>query len=205
MKKILITGFEAFLGETLNPSALLLHRASSFPGVDTLLLPVSFEKAFAKLQNFRQNKNYDAILMLGQAGGRAKISLERIAVNWRESSQPDNEAYLAQPGRPIDEKKDKAFFSTLPLQAMKHALESLRIPVEISFSAGAYVCNDLFFRTAEALQGQEVLCGFVHVPYLPEQTENKPGAPSLPLETMEKALEALIACVYQNPSEENDI
>ena len=204
MKKILITGFEAFLGEKINPSSLLLQRVSSFPGVDTLLLPVSFERAFAQLQNFSKDKNYDAILMLGQAGGRAKISLERVAVNWRENANADNDGTIARPGHLIDENKEKAFFSTLPLEAMKHALERLQIPVEISFSAGAYVCNDLFFKVADSLQSKQTLCGFIHVPYLPEQTENKPGTPSLSLETMERAVKALIACVYQSPSAEND-
>lgn len=184
----------------MNPSELLLKSLHGMPQVDTLLLPVSFNEAFERLQQHLQRQSpYDALLLLGQAGGRSKISLERIAINWRESKSADNSGLAADPGHLIQTQGENAYFSTLPLEEMKQALEALQIPVEISFSAGAYVCNDLFYRAAAHFAKSSTSCGFIHVPYLPEQTVNKPNAPSMPLIQMERAVKTLIACVFQQP------
>ena len=196
MIRILVTGFEAFLGETINPSGLLLKSAALIPRVDALPLPVAFEKAFPILKTQLQKENYHFVLLLGQAARRDKISLERVAINWRETENADNEGVTAIPGHNILPETENAFFSTLPLDEMLVALQALEIPVEISYTAGAYVCNDLFFKTAHLLQNTHTRCGFIHVPFLPEQVVQKPGVPSMPLATMEKALKALIACAY---------
>lgn len=195
MKKILVTGFEAFKGERINPSQLLLQSLVNIPQVDILLLPVSFEKAFLILQVKLQQEHYDYVLLLGQAGGRDKVSLERVAINWRETESADNDGVNAYPGHPILQESEPAYFSSLPLVAMRDSLHALQIPVEISFTAGAYVCNDLFFKTAHLLKNTATCCGFIHVPYLPAQTEQKPGMASMELVTMENAIKALLVCV----------
>lgn len=199
--KILVTGFEAFLGESVNPSQKIAASCAQIPGVDSLLLPVAFAKAFPILQKKLETEHYQAVLLFGQAGQRVSICLERIAINWRESESPDNEGVIASPGHKIAESSPDAFFSTLPLEEMKEALALLQIPVEFSYSAGAYVCNDLFFKTAEFLKDRPTRCGFIHVPYLPEQVSQKPGAPSMEFAIMEKAAKALIACLYRQGSD----
>lgn len=195
--KILVTGFEAFLNESINPSQLLLESVAPIAGVNTLLLPVAFEKAFLLLDSQQKKENYQFVFLLGQAGQRSKISLERVAINWRETEIPDNEGITAWPGHKVIADTENAFFSTLPLEEMRKALQALEIPVEISYTAGAYVCNDLFFKTAHLLHNTASRCGFIHVPYLPEQVLNKPGVSSMDSATMQKALQALIACVFQ--------
>lgn len=199
--KILVTGFEAFLGESINPSQLLLKSAAQIPGVDTLSLPVAFEKAFPILKTQLQKENYQFVFLLGQAAQRNKISLERVAINWRETESADNEGLSAMPGHSILENGDNAYFSTLPLDEMREALQALEIPVEISYTAGAYVCNDLFYKTAHLLKNTQSRCGFIHVPFLPEQVLNKPGVASMDFKIMEAALKALIACAYQQESD----
>lgn len=190
---ILVTGFLPFLGEKLNPSQLLLQSCQNIAGVDTLLLPVSYSEATRVLREHLEKKSYDSVVMLGQAGGREKISLERIAINWQETLHAD-ETGVRPPARRLHENAEEdAYFSSLPLEKIFARLESLKIPVEISFSAGAFVCNAVFFEAAHLLDGSKTRCGFIHIPYLPEQVLDKPDKPSMPLAQMQSALAAIIS------------
>ncbi len=200
--KILITGFEAFLGETINPSQMLVQSIQqnkstwqlelSSVQIDCLLLPVGFDLAFAKLKAHLATNNYDSILMFGQAGGRSKISIERIAINWKESKNPDNENQTFWPGQEIISNNTPAYFSGLPINQIIQNLETAQIPCEISYSAGAYVCNDLFYQLSDFLKNQKTTCGFIHVPYLPEQVTDKPNTACMSFETMQNALKVIL-------------
>lgn len=197
--RILITGFQPFLGESLNPSEQLLSLTKNWSLTDkrlsTLLLPVTYADAFPRLLEHLEKNTYDYVVMLGQASGRSKISLERVALNWQESVHPDEAGYIPQPARAIRTDAVSALFSTLPLEEIKTRLQENNIPAEISFTAGAFVCNSIFFQAAHYLAEHKVANGFVHVPMLPEQAAKKPGTPSMPLEQMEEALKLIISCL----------
>lgn len=192
---ILVTGFRPFLGESVNPSSLLLDwiAESYFSKVDTLLLPVSFEKAPRELMSLLESKSYDSILLLGQAGGRSRVSLERVALNWVETEHPDEEALLPAMGA-IDDSGPSALFSTLPLAEWKTHLTKKNLPVEISLSAGGYVCNYLYYQTLRwlAQKGKKSGVCFIHVPYTPEQVLSKPGVPSMDISVMKQVLSEIL-------------
>lgn len=197
--KLLLTGFEPFLGEKINPSQKLVEAISEDPEfqswVSGLVLPVSFKKAPDLVMDAMTEGSFDAVLMLGQASGRDKISLERTAVNWVETTHADENGYRPPVGR-IDSQAEQAFFSDWPLDKMKKKLEDKKIPVEISFTAGAFVCNYLYFRTSCELSLMKKSSLFVHVPYLPEQVVGKPGTASMDFSVMKAGLvEILRACL----------
>lgn len=173
--KILVTGFEPFGGESFNPSAWLLEQIqkdadlSSF--CETLLLPVTFQDAHKPVLEALRNTRYQAWIGFGQAGGRSKIGLERVAINWQETSQPDNSGRKPEPGL-LSPGGEQAYFSKGPLDKMKNVLDLAGIPSEISFTAGAYVCNSLYYNTLKALPPRTWGL-FVHIPYVSQQMESK--------------------------------
>ncbi|WP_374029741.1 pyroglutamyl-peptidase I [Bdellovibrio bacteriovorus] len=199
MNRILVTGFRPFLGERINPSEILLEWIKkdftvSYP-VQTLLLPVSFANASVELENKLAEGSVDIVLMLGQAGGRTKISLERVALNWIETEKPDEDGITPKQGK-IDSQETAAtaLFSSLPLTEWKEHLTQRNLPVEISLSAGGYVCNHVYYKTLQAIYKKHVsmqAC-FIHVPYLPEQAVNKPGMPTMELTVMQETLSQIL-------------
>lgn len=187
-RRILVSGFEAFGGAAINPTKRLIEdlragRVSSIP-VETVLLPVVFGEAFTALEEAIARVKPDVVLSLGQAGGRDAIELERVAINLMDAEIADNNGFQPRE-QPIVPGGQNALFSTLPLQTMLQDLRAHEIPARISNSAGLYVCNDLFYR----LQTRGLKSGFVHVPYLPEQTNDKP---SMPFDTMKRALAVML-------------
>jgi pyroglutamyl-peptidase len=199
--KLLLTGFEPFLGEKINPSQLLVEavaESGKHGWVDTKILPVSFNSAPEILLQKFKSKKYDGLIMLGQASGRSLISLERVALNWVESRAADETGFTPATG-PIDPRMKEAYFSSWPLGEFKKHLESSKVPVEISFSAGGFVCNYLYFKMASAGAGKP--CMFMHVPYLPEQTVNKPDQPSMEFSVMKKGLFSLLEFLKEHKPE----
>jgi len=190
--KILVTGFEPFGGESVNPSSVVLPLLQlQFPQLATRVLPVEFGRSWTVLQAELERHTPDSVLCLGEAGGRGKISLEHVALNWADARIPDHAG--AQPrDLKLLEHGPNALFSTLPIRTLESHLKTLELPVEISYSAGTYVCNALFYALMNSLEGTEVQAGFVHLPYLPQQTVTKPDKPSLALERMVWALEEII-------------
>ncbi|MNS67248.1 Pyrrolidone-carboxylate peptidase [compost metagenome] len=193
MAKILVTGFRPFNNEAINPSEILLSEIKevlSSDEVDTLLLPVSYQNSFAVLMShLQQNSEYKAILMLGQAGGRDKISLERVALNWCESG-PDEDGHQPAVG-PILANAPAAhiadFFPTVWADILKEVA-----PTAVSSTAGTFVCNTLYFKVLNELKNKTNAL-FVHVPYLPEQAalKTKP-TPSMPLADQFAVIKKLI-------------
>lgn len=164
-KKILLTGFEPFLSHSENPSGILVADFKSFDEFDchASVLPVSYAKAPEKLMNILNQEKWDGVISLGLSAASDKINLERVALNWQESSFPDNDQKRPQTG-PIDQKSSPAFFNPLNLEIIKNQLISQEIPVQISWSAGAYVCNRLYFDLLQYCETRNIPALFVHIP-----------------------------------------
>ncbi|MEK7357086.1 MAG: pyroglutamyl-peptidase I [Bdellovibrionota bacterium] len=195
--KILVTGFEPFGGEEINPTALLVEALGvgelKVPaGVDVrgLVIPVVFGEGFAKLQDSLRTFRPDVVLALGQAGGRSAFAFERVAVNLIDGDQADN-AGVSHCDQVIDSTSGSALFSTLPIRALAEKLTTAGVPARISNSAGLFVCNEVFFRLQATLLRTAVRSGFVHVPYLPAQAAKK-EAPSMELGEMKRGLELIL-------------
>ncbi len=188
-RKLLITGFDPFGGASVNPAweavKLLPDTIGDFE-LTKLEIPTVFGLAAEKALEKAAEVQPDVILCIGQAGGRASVTPERIAVNIRDAKIPDNTGN--QPvGEFVTEDGPAAYFSTVPVMAMARAIADAQIPGAVSNSAGAFVCNDTLYGLLHHYAGTEVSVGFIHVPWLPEQ-----GSPSLPLERTAAALEAAI-------------
>lgn len=190
--RVLVTGFKPFLGESVNPSEILLeHIKRDFSvGVDTVLLPVSFAECFPRLSRVIEQGDYDFIFMLGQAGGRSQVCFERVALNWIETSKPDEDGYTP-PQQKIDEREESALFCSLPLSSIVSQLRDQGLPAKVSLSAGGYVCNYLYFRVLQSLKEHKMKAQavFIHVPYLPQQLAGKQtGVPFMEIEQMKAVL-----------------
>ena len=188
-RKLLITGFDPFGGASINPAweavKLLPEEIADFK-VHKLEIPTVFGLATQKVLEKAEAILPDVILCIGQAGGRAAVTPERIGVNIRDAKIPDNAGN--QPvGLFVAEEGPAAYFSTVPVMAMSDAILAEGLPGQVSNSAGAFVCNDTLYGLLHHYAGTEVKVGFIHVPWLPEQ-----GSPSLPLAQTVAALEAAI-------------
>ena len=171
MKKLLITGFEPFGGEQINPSweavSLLSDEINGY-SISKLLIPVVFGEAAEKVISAAKELCPDVILCIGQAGGRSAVTPELVAINLRYAKIPDNKG--ADPkDEPVIEGAPSACFSTLPARKMAEAINSTGIPSLLSYSAGAYVCNDVFYTLLSYFGGSKTRVGFIHVPYSREQ------------------------------------
>ncbi len=195
MKKILLTGFEPFLNEPINPSKELVLAFAK--ACDTVVLPVSYDRAWRVLQSHLLGQHYDFILMLGQAGERKAIGLERVAINLQDTETADEDG-VRRVQEKISDAGPDAFLNPLPLRPWSQALQKMQLPVEISFTAGAFVCNSTYYQTFRFLKERSLQTQilFVHVPYLPEQlTGKKPGTPSVSFEVMKQTIAALIELI----------
>jgi pyroglutamyl-peptidase len=203
-RPILLTGFEPFGGEAVNPSWLIARAldGETIAGapVIAVLLPTEFRASLRVLRAALRRHAPQRALALGQAGGRAGLSMERVAINVDDARIPDNAS--AQPiDMPVVRGGPAAYFSTLPVKAIVAALRARGVPAAVSQTAGTFVCNHVFYGLQHALAGTRVRSGFMHVPYLPEQAGAWPGAPSLPLATMVDGVrEALrVAATHRGP------
>lgn len=192
--KILVTGFKPFLGESLNPSEMLAQDLQkNFPEVMSLTLPVEFENAFLKLHEHLKIYQYSYIILLGQASGRSKIGFEKIALNWQQTEHADEAGYKPNTGEILLGEK-LALMSLFDVDTAVNKLKQEKKPVEISFSAGTYVCNDLYYRTLS--QFNELKIVFVHVPMIKEQIKDSKTQPYIDyaetLDTLKKLIESLI-------------
>ena len=194
--RVLISGFEAFGGRDINPTALLVealkNKEIQIPQgllVDQILLPVVFQQSFHVLQNKINQFNPDVVIAFGQAAKRASIDLETIAVNKIDADIKDNQGMQPRE-QMINHLGEPSYASTLPVQGIEAALKDAGLPVKLSKSAGTYVCNYVFYRLMETNQDALRLCGFIHVPLLPEQAQE--GEPSLHFSDLLKALSIIL-------------
>ncbi|MBO4297401.1 MAG: pyroglutamyl-peptidase I [Clostridia bacterium] len=187
-KTILITGFDPFGGETVNPAWEAVNRLPNEIGgwrVEKLLVPTVFGEAGRVTLEAAARVKPDAVLCVGQAGGRAAVTPEKVAINLRFAPIPDNAGNQPQ-DEPVVPGGPDAYFSTLPVRAMAGRVKAAGIPAAVSYSAGAFVCNDLMYAVLRHFAGTGVRAGFIHVPFLPEQARG--AAPSMALETVVRAL-----------------
>ena len=169
-----MTGFEPFGGAAINASWEAVRRLE---GVEKRLLPVSFARACAEIRALVAS-GPDAVVCVGEAGGRSAISVERVAVNLMDARIPDNDG--ARPvDAPISPDGPAAYLATLPTRAVAARLAAAGIPAELSYTAGTYVCNSVFYALMDAVaqSGRPIPAGFIHVP-----------AKGMPVETVAKAL-----------------
>ena len=192
MKRLLITGFEPFGGESINPSWEAVKKLPERIGEWELIkleLPTVYGKAFEKAAAEAEMIRPDAILSVGQAGGRDGITIEVIGINLRDARIPDNEGN--QPiGEPAAEGGPAAYFTTLPIRKMVQAVNDKGYKCSLSYSAGVFICNDLLYLLLNKYNG-EIPVGFIHVPFIREQV--KGSEPFMELDDIVSALEVAIA------------
>jgi len=175
--KILITGFEPFDGQSINPALEILKRFKDNYGSITILkldVPTVFNQSIEKVCLAIDTWSPDVVLMLGQAGGRKEISIERVSINIDDANIPDNRG-IKPLDRIIREDGEPAYFSSLPVKKIIEALKENNIPAGISNSAGTYVCNHLMYGVLHHIHVKhlDIKAGFIHVPFIHEQVLNK--------------------------------
>ncbi|MFK3710720.1 pyroglutamyl-peptidase I [Leclercia adecarboxylata] len=197
MQTVLITGFEPFGGESVNPSWEVVKLLDGMIIDDSRVvarqLPCVFGESLEVLNAAIDALQPSVVLAIGQAGGRVDVTVERVAINVDDARIPDNRGQ-----QPVDvaivPDGPAAWFSTLPIKAMVEALREAGIPASVSQTAGTFVCNHVMYGVLHKLADRpEVKGGFIHIPYLPEQAAAHPGAPSMATQTLKQALEIAIA------------
>lgn len=187
--KILLTGFDPFGNESINPSIEAVKRCH-VAGVEMIKIevPTVFYESIDVVSKAIDQHQPDVVICVGQAGGRVDITIERVAININDARIPDNKG-----NQPIDQKiyedGENAYFSSLPIKQIVTDLNVAGIPASVSNSAGTFVCNHLMYGIAHRYKNLK--CGFVHVPFIPSQVTNK-NAPSMSLEIIVRGLETII-------------
>ncbi|MDJ0474964.1 pyroglutamyl-peptidase I [Pantoea eucalypti] len=197
MKTVLMTAFEPFGGETINPSweAVRALEGKKIGGATIVIrqLPVVFSEVLNVLNQALEEVKPDAVVSVGQSGGRSDITVERIGINVDDARIPDNAGQ-----QPVDEPivagGPAAYFSRLPIKAIVAAVRDAGIPASVSQTAGTFTCNRVMYGLLHWLeqQGSPARGGFIHIPYLPEQAAQHPGAPSMAVATIIQALEIAV-------------
>lgn len=204
--KLLLTAFDPFGGETLNPA---LEAVKQLPdrigGVEIIKLevPTVFGKSIDRVTAAIRQEKPDAVLCIGQAGGRRGLTPERVAINIDDARIPDNEG-----NQPIDRSivagGPAAYFATLPVKAMVQAIRDVGLPADLSNTAGTFVCNHLLYGVLHLLATEYpgVRGGFLHVPFLPEQAAGRPSpVPSLPLADIVRGIAAAVRAMESNAAD----
>lgn len=194
-KTLLITGFDPFGGEKTNPSFEAVKRLPERIGeynIIKLCVPTSFEKASKTVIAKAEEYEPDVIICVGQAHGRKGVTPEVIGINLRDARIPDNDGAMPK-NQPVIENAPAAYFSTLPVDDIVEAVNQAGVPCSKSYSAGAFVCNDLLYSLLHHFDGTGKKIGFIHVPFLPEQARDT--HPSLTLVQIITALTAAIKVI----------
>lgn len=201
--KLLLTGFDPFGGEAINPAWEAVKRVSDKVGdveVVKLMVPTVFYKSIDTVAAAIEKEKPDAVLCIGQAGGRFDLNPERVAINVNDARIPDNEGNQPLDG-PVFEDGETAYFATLPIKAMAEEIRKAGVPASVSNTAGTYVCNHLMYGVLYTLANKypDVRGGFMHVPFITSQVINrKPIAPSLSLEQIVTGIEAAVKAIGEN-------
>ena len=200
MHTLLLTGFEPFGGEPVNPSleavdAMALAPPSGLRLV-TAILPCRYASTLPTLRRAIAEHEPDLVLCVGQAGGRVDLSIERVAINVDDGRIPDNDG-VQRVDEPVVPGGPAAYFATLPIKAMAAAVREAGVPASISQTAGTFLCNHAMYGALHiaATERRGMRAGFIHVPYLPEQAARHPGACSMGLEVLVRGLRAAIEAV----------
>lgn len=197
--RVLLTGFDPFEGNTINPALEVVKGVREKIGeieIKKLEIPTVFGKSMERILKAAEEFRPDAILCIGQAGGRYEMSLERVAINLNDARIKDNEG-----NQPIDEMiypdGENAYFSNLPIKAMMQEMREEGIPTSISNTAGTFVCNYVMYGVLYHIAKHSIAKkgGFIHIPYMPSQIINKPNTPYMEKEMMIKGVEIAIKCI----------
>ncbi|MCQ3816428.1 pyroglutamyl-peptidase I [Staphylococcus xylosus] len=200
--RILITGFDPFGGEEINPAleaVKLLPDNIEGHTIDKLEIPTVFHKSKHVLEVRMKQYDYDIVLAIGQAGGRFELTPERVGINVDDARIADNEGQ-----QPIDEciQQDgaAAYFSNLPVKRMTEAIKANGVPARLSNTAGTFVCNHILYQLGylHATQFPRIKFGFIHVPFIPEQVVDKSEKPSMSVETIRKGLNAALEAIIES-------
>lgn len=201
--KVLITGFDPFGGETVNPAyeaVKMLPDQIAGAKIIKLEIPTVYTKGGKVVEAAMEEHQPDVVLCIGQAGGRSSITIEKVAINLAEARIKDNEG-----NQPMDTALhadgDTAYFTNLPCKAVVNELREHRIPAHISYTAGTFVCNDVMYHVLYLIHKKynKVRGGFIHVPYALEQVIDKPqGTCAMSLETIAEGLELAIKAIVEN-------
>lgn len=197
--KVLVTAFDPFGGENVNPAEQAVIRLPDQIGdkeICKLTIPTVFGRAGALVIQKMDELRPDAVICVGQAGGRSAVTPERVAINIMDANITDNDG--KQPSdEPVVPEGPAAYFSTLPIKAMVQAIKDAGLPGAVSNTAGTFVCNSLLYTVLHhaktCMDGTRAV--FIHVPYIPEQTVEKKDTPSMPLDDIVRALTAAIAAI----------
>ena len=200
--KLLITGFDPFGSETINPAwEAVKLLPNNIDGIEVIKLeiPTVFGDSIVKVLEDAKTHNPDIIICVGQAGGRPDISIERVAINLDDARIKDNNG-----NQPIDEKVfedgENAYFSNLPIKAMVEEIRSSNILASVSNTAGTFVCNHIMYAVLYQIHKHKIAKkgGFIHVPFIPEQVISKVNTPCMELTDIAKGLEASIRAIAKN-------
>lgn len=195
--KALVTGFEPFGGDKINPSSLAVARLKkriTGVAVHTLDLPCSFAQSAAALRAAIDEVKPDIVLCVGLAGGRAELCLERVAINVQDARIRDNDG--KQPiDKPVVKEGPAAHFATLPIKACVAEMRKAGLPAAVSNTAGTFVCNHIFYALMDIAAAHPIPMrgGFLHVPYLPEQVARGMASPSMALDDIVRGIEIIVA------------
>lgn len=203
--KILVTGFDPFGGEKINPAIESVKKLpDTIAGAEIIKLeiPTVIGKSVDKIREKIEEVHPDVVLSIGQAGGRHDITVERVGINCDDCRIKDNEG-----NQPIDEKVAEdgpaAYFSTLPIKAMVKNIQDGGVPASVSNTAGTFICNHVLYGTLhlQATKYKEMRAGFIHIPFLPEQVVEKKNMPSMALETIVNGLILAIEAIVKNDTD----
>ncbi len=208
--KILITGFDPFGGEKVNPAyeaVKLLPDTIAGAEIIKLEIPTVFSESGPAVEAGIRAHHPDVVLNIGQAGGRSCVTVERVAINLAEARIPDNNG--EQPSdEPLQANGPTAYFATIPVKAVVKNIRDHGIPCHISYSAGTYVCNCVMYNVLHmaAVKYPNIRAGFIHVPFADEQAVNKPcGTPSSSLTVIAKALEYAVEAIVLNKEDVKEV
>ena len=197
--KILITAFDPFGGESINPALeAVMQLPDELDGIVIIKreLPTVFDKSAEILRQILEEVRPDAVISVGQAGGRTGITIERVAINIDDARIEDN-AGVKREDSPIEPAGPAAYFSTLPIKTIAADLKEAGIPAAVSDSAGTFVCNHIMYSALHyaAIKQPGLKAGFVHIPYLPQQVVDKPRVASMGGDIVVVGLKVIIKSV----------
>ena len=203
--KVLVTGFDPFGGESINPAweaVKVIKDEIAGAGIVKMQIPTVVGKSIAKVHDKMVEINPDIVIAVGQAGGRFGVTPERVAINVTDARIPDNEG-----NQPIDEPifadGDAAYFSNLPVKAMVQEIKNAGYPSVLSNTAGTYICNHVMYGILYYIQKEfpNARGGFIHVPYAASQVVNKPNTASMAIADITASIEAAIKAAVENATD----
>ncbi|MFN2364587.1 MAG: pyroglutamyl-peptidase I [Halarsenatibacteraceae bacterium] len=207
MQDILLTGFDPFGEETINPATEVIKELAGMKiknhRIESLEIPTVRNSSLKVIEEKIAELKPELVINIGQAGGRSAVSIERVAINVDDYRIEDNDG-----NQPVDQAINPdgptAYFATLPVKAMVKKLQEAGIPAEVSNTAGTFVCNHVMYGVLDYIQqnGLDIPAGFIHIPFLPDQVIDKPGKPSMALSIIKQGILLAIEAAIENKNKD---